>query len=330
MNLTVLGAGAWGTALAIALGAKLRVTLWCRDPAQHRTLAHERVNARYLPGVPIPDSVELAADAPAALSGADLVVVAVPISGLRETLKLAARHSPHAGVVWLCKGFEAGSAKFPHQVALEELGKGARCAALSGPSFADEVARGLPAAVTLASADGSFAVDAARALHTERFRVYSSEDLPGVETGGAVKNVIAIAAGTCDGLKLGNSARAALISRGLAEMTRLGLRLGGRLETFMGLSGVGDLFLTATSDLSRNRRVGLGLGAGRNLTDILEGLGHVAEGVSTAAEVFRISERLDVEMPITAAVQGMLAGRLSAQDALRELMGRQPRHESVR
>lgn len=330
MKIAILGAGAWGTALGIALSARHEVVLWCRDSRLSGQLASERVNARYLPGVVIPGPVRITAEADAALEGCELAIVAVPTAALRESLKPVARLRIHPGVVWLCKGFEVGSAKFPHQVAAEELGGDFRYAALSGPSFAEEVARGLPAAVTLASRDADFAGFAARELHTGRLRVYSSDDLPGVETGGAVKNVIAIAAGVSDGLSLGNSARAALLTRGLAEMTRLGLRLGGRLETFMGLAGAGDLMLTATSDLSRNRRVGLGLASGRRLEDILADLGHVAEGVYTAREVRRLAEELDVDMPITRAVCGVLDGAKSARDAVEELLQREPKTESVR
>lgn len=330
MKLAILGAGAWGTALGIAMSAQHRTTLWCRDEGQRARMQSERRNARYLPGIPFPDGLQLAGDLAAALGGCDLVVSAVPTSALRETLRQVRRHAPDIGVVWLCKGFEAGSAKFPHQVAAEELGANARFAALSGPSFADEVARGLPAAVTLASPDPDFAAEAARQLHTGRFRVYSTADLVGVETGGAVKNVIAIAAGVCDGLRLGNSARAALITRGLAEMTRLGVALGGRAETFMGLAGVGDLMMTATSDLSRNRRVGLGLGNGKPLAVLLGELGHVAEGVTTAAEVARLASDRGVEMPISDAVSRLLDGRISAPAAVEELMNRAPRNESVR
>jgi glycerol-3-phosphate dehydrogenase (NAD(P)+) len=212
----------------------------------------------------------------------------------------------------------------------EELGEGFRFGALSGPSFAEEVARGLPAAVTLASHDAEFAAAAAREIHGGRLRVYSSDDLAGVETGGAIKNVIAIAVGVCDGLSLGSSARAALITRGVAEMTRLGMRLGGRLETFMGLAGIGDLVLTATSDLSRNRRVGLGLAKGQSLSDILADLGHVAEGVSSAREVQRLALQLKVEMPITRSVCSVLDGYTSARAAVEELLQREPKPESGR
>ena len=330
MNLAILGAGAWGTALGIAMSSLHRVTLWCRDPQQYERMRAEGVNSRYLPGIALPTALRLICDAEAALSDCQLVIAAVPTAALRETLRLVAHLPGKPGLVWLCKGFEPGSGKFPHQVAADELGEGYSCAALSGPSFAAEVARGLPAAVTVASADAEFAAFAARELHTGRFRVYSSGDLAGVETGGAVKNVIAIAAGVCDGLKLGNSARAALITRGLAEMSRLGVALGGRMETFMGLAGAGDLVLTATSDLSRNRRVGLGLGAGRRLADILADLGHVAEGVVTAREVVRLAAKTHVDMPITTAVWRLLDGQVSVQVAFEELMHREPKQESVR
>ncbi len=326
----MLGAGAWGTSLAIALSSRHEITLWCRDPKQGGQLAAERVNTRYLPGVAIPGAVRITADAGDALQSCDLVILAVPTASLRETAQRIALQLHAVDVIWLCKGYESESAKFPHEVVGEELGEHFRCGALSGPSFADEVARGLPAAVTFASRDAEFAATAARELHTRRLRVYSSDDLAGVETGGAVKNVIAIAAGVCDGLNLGSSARAALITRGLAEMTRLGMRLGGRLETFMGLAGVGDLVLTATSDLSRNRRVGLGLAGGRRLVDILAGLGHVAEGVFSAREVLRLAQNLGVDMPITRAVCRVIDGHASARDAVEELLQREPKAESVR
>ena len=330
MKLAILGAGAWGTALGIALAKRHQTSLWCRDRAQGENLQADRVNARYLPGVRLPDELRLTGDASGALIDCEIAIVATPTSALRETLKLVARSPSRPGVVWLCKGFEAGTARFPHQVAADELGPTYRYASLSGPSFADEVARGLPAAVTLASHDAGFSNLAARELHTGRFRVYSSEDLVGVATGGAVKNVIAIAAGVCDGLKLGNSARAALITRGLAEITRLGISLGGRIETFMGLAGAGDLVLTCTSDLSRNRRVGLGLGSGKSLATILAGLGHVAEGVATAREVVRLARDCGVDMPIATAVCRLLDGQVSAQLAFEELMNREPKRESVR
>ena len=330
MRLCILGAGAWGTAFGVALAPYHQISLWARDPAQCRDMAADRINARYLPDVMIPERVRITPHMQSAIEGSELIVVAVPTSSLRQTLKLVASTMSTAGVVWLCKGFESGTAKFPHKVAEEELPPAQPRAVLSGPSFASEVARGLPAAVTLASDDPKFAAMASRELHTGRFRVYSSDDVIGVETGGAVKNVIAIAAGVCDGLELGASARAALITRGLAEVTRLGIRLGGRFETFIGLAGAGDLMLTATSDLSRNRRVGLQLAQGQPLSAILAHLGHVAEGVYTAREVLRLSEQLGVDMPITAAVTQLLDGTASARDVVDGLLQRGPKQESVR
>jgi glycerol-3-phosphate dehydrogenase (NAD(P)+) len=225
-------------------------------------------------------------------------------------------------VVWLCKGFEQGSGLLPHQLVEQE-----RCGALSGPSFADEVARGLPCALTLAARDGEFARSCAALLHGGRMRVYYSTDLVGVEIGGAVKNVMAIAAGICDGLGLGHNARAALITRGLAEIARLGAAMGGQAETIFGLTGAGDLILTATGDLSRNRRVGLELAGGRSLADILAGLGHVAEGVSSAKEVARIAAARGVDMPVTDAVNAVLEGKLAPAKAVELLLSRDPKKE---
>jgi glycerol-3-phosphate dehydrogenase (NAD(P)+) len=232
-----------------------------------------------------------------------------------------------ASLVWLCKGFEEGSGALPHQVAAQVLGESARVGALSGPSFADEVARGLPCALTLASRDTAFAQEAAAMLHGGRLRVYYSADLVGVEIGGAVKNVMAIAAGISDGLGLGLNARAALITRGLAEITRLGVALGGSPETFMGLAGAGDLILTTTGDLSRNRRVGLRLAKGVPLAQILNELGHVAEGVHSAREVAKLAQAKKVDMPVTEAVNAVLAGKLSAAAAVEKLLSRDPKRE---
>ena len=329
MRIAILGAGAWGTALGVALASHHQIALWARDPAQCRALEAQRTNARYLPDIAIPRQVRISPDIDSALENCELIVAAIPTLAFRQTLTLVSAAPTRAGVVWLCKGFEPGSAKFPHQVAEEELPSKQPRAVLSGPSFASDVARGLPAAVTLASRDLEFAAFASRSLHTGRLRVYSSDDLVGVETGGAIKNVIAIAAGVCDGLDLGASARAAVITRGLAEMTRLGLRLGGRAETFMGLAGAGDLILTATSDLSRNRRVGIRLAMGESLSSVLAKLGHVAEGVHTAKEVLRLATRLGVDMPITAAVSRLLEGTSTARDLVGELLQRERKQESV-
>jgi glycerol-3-phosphate dehydrogenase (NAD(P)+) len=229
--------------------------------------------------------------------------------------------------VWLCKGFEEGTGELPHQIARGVLGASARVGALSGPSFAEEVARGLPCALTLASHDAAFAREAAALLHGGRMRVYYSSDLVGVEVGGAVKNVMAIAAGISDGMGLGLNARAALITRGLAEITRLGAALGGQPETFMGLAGAGDLILTATGDLSRNRRVGLELARGRSLAEIVAGLGHVAEGVHSAREVLKLARANRVDMPVTEAVCAVLDARLTPAVAVERLLARESKME---
>lgn len=332
MNITILGAGAWGTALAISLsansGSRHQVTLWTRDTRHLAELASQRVNQRYLPDFPLPASLRLEPDLNAAISAAELALIIVPTAGLRETLRGMLACGKKIPVVWGCKGFEAHSAKLPHQIAQEEYAGVAPYGVLSGPSFAEEVARGLPAALTLASRDEVFSLSIATELHNPRLRVYSSKDVVGVETGGAVKNVIAIAVGISDGMGFGHNARAALITRGLAEITRLGLKLGGRMETFMGLTGTGDLILTCTGDLSRNRRVGLMLAAGRALPDILRELGHIAEGVHSAQEVLRLSRELDVEMPITQAVCSILHEGVSAKTAVEALLNREPKMET--
>jgi glycerol-3-phosphate dehydrogenase (NAD(P)+) len=317
----VLGAGAWGTALAAALAARHEVTLWARDATQAEAIGRARVNARYLPEIALPEALTVTHHWPVR---PHLLVIATPVAGLREVLGRAAE----VPLVWLCKGFESGSGLMPHQVVADVLGARVACGALSGPSFALEVARGLPCALTLASANAEFARAAAKTLHGGRLRVYHSTDLVGVEVGGAVKNVMAIAVGIADGLGLGQNARAALITRGLAEMARLGAALGGKAETFMGLAGAGDLILTATGDLSRNRRVGLALAKGEALADILARLGHVAEGVHSARETLRLAARAGVEMPITLAVQALLQGKLTPQQAVERLLARDPKEES--
>jgi glycerol-3-phosphate dehydrogenase (NAD(P)+) len=323
----VLGAGAWGTALAVALAGRHRVTLWARDPAQARTIAAARRNQRYLPEIALPDSLQVYSDIEEATAKAELLVAATPVAGLRELLgKLKGGSAP---LVWLCKGFEQDSAALPHEIVAAADFRAAS-GALSGPSFALEVARGLPCALTLASADAVFAAQAAAQLHGGRLRVYHSDDVVGVEIGGAVKNVLAIAVGICDGLGLGQNARAALITRGLAELSRLGVALGARAETVMGLTGAGDLILTATGDLSRNRRVGLELARGRPLADIVAGLGHVAEGVHSARATQARARACGVEMPITAAVNAVLEGKLTAQQAVEALLARDPRGEAPR
>jgi len=327
MKIAVLGAGAWGTAIGINLAARHDVRLWARDPAVVAALRADGVNQRYLPGFKLPPALVPVADLARALDGAGLVLAAVTTSGLRATLRAVRAAGCAAPLVWLCKGFESGQAKLPHQVCAEEMPDGVPRGALSGPSFAEEVARGLPAALALASTDGSFARDAARALHGPTLRIYPSEDVVGVAAAGAVKNVMAIAAGVSDGLGLGLSARAALITRGLAEMMRLGVALGGRSATFMGLAGVGDLLLTCTGDLSRNRRVGLALARGTALAEVLAGLGHTAEGVHTARAVKELALALKVEMPITRAVCQVLDDPRQARGAVQELLAREQKAE---
>lgn len=291
-------------------------------------LREDRENRRFLSGHRFPDAVAVGEDFEAAAAASDLVLVATPIAGLRTTVRRLATAGVVKPLLWACKGLESGTGKLPHQVVGEELGSALPCGALSGPSFAEEVARGLPAAVSLAASDRDFCHRLARALHSPRFRIYANEDLPGVEVGGAVKNVMAIATGVCDGLGLGLNARAALITRGLAEIARFGVALGGYPQTFMGLAGMGDLILTCTGDLSRNRKVGLALARGQTLSQILADLGHVAEGVGTTREVACLAADLNIAMPITQAVDSILRGQEAAATAVEKLLHRDPTVEA--
>ncbi len=326
MNLTVLGAGAWGTALAASACTRQPTLLWARDATQAADMRRQRRNTRYLPDAMLPPPLAVTADFDEAVAhGRDgLIVIGTPMSGLEGML--ARLPADAAGVLWLCKGFQEGSGRLGHEIA-RDVAPALRCGVLSGPSFAIEVARGQPTALVAASSDAALAERAVEAFHGDSLRVYTSTDPIGVEVGGAVKNVMAIATGIADGMSLGLNARAALITRGLAEMTRLGVALGARTETFMGLSGLGDLVLTTTGDLSRNRQVGLRLAQGLALPQILAELGHVAEGVLSAATVLRRAQGLQVAMPITEAVVGVLEGRLSPAQALGALMGREARPE---
>ncbi|MBS0435964.1 MAG: NAD(P)-dependent glycerol-3-phosphate dehydrogenase [Proteobacteria bacterium] len=326
MNLTVLGAGAWGTALAASACLRQPTQLWARDAAQAAAMQRERCNARYLPDAPLPAALTISSDFDAALAHArdGLLVIATPMAGLEGLLRRIGAEA--AGVLWLCKGFQEGTGRLGHEIA-RDVAPALRCGVLSGPSFAIEVARGQPTALVAASSDAALAERAVEAFHGDSLRVYTSSDPVGVEVGGAVKNVMAIATGIADGMALGLNARAALITRGLAEMTRLGLALGARAETFMGLSGLGDLVLTTTGDLSRNRQVGLRLASGLALPQILAELGHVAEGVLSAPTVLQRARSLGVAMPITEAVVGVLQGRVTPAEALVALMGREARPE---
>lgn len=328
MKIMVLGAGAWGTALAMSAArhpAGHSVTLWARDAAQARSLRAERQNARYLPGVTLPPALGVADGALAAQwPGAELIIVATPMAALRGML--AALQDCTAPLAWLCKGFECPLGLMAHEVQAQAAPR-LLAGAFSGPSFAQEVALGQPTALVAASAHAQVRAALVGAFHSPSLRVYANQDIVGVEVGGAVKNVLAIAAGLCDGLALGLNARAALITRGLAEMTRLGLALGARPDTFMGLSGLGDLVLTATGALSRNRRVGLLLAQGQSLSQALGALGHVAEGVHSARTVAQRAARLAVDMPITRAVLALLDGQLQPGEAVAALMGRGPASE---
>ena len=328
MNLTVLGAGAWGTALAVHAAATHATRLWARDATQAAQMRSLRRNARYLPEIALPPALQVTSDFAAAVRHAHggLLVVATPMAGLDPVLRRLARVDG-AAVLWLCKGFQEGTGWLGHEIA-QAAAPRARVGVLSGPSFAVEVARGQPTALVAASRDGGLCDAAVDAFHAGALRVYTSSDPVGVEVGGAVKNVLAIATGIADGMGLGLNARAALVTRGLAEMTRLGVALGADARTFMGLSGLGDLVLTATGDLSRNRTVGVELAAGKALADILADLGHVAEGVRSAPMVLARAAASGVEMPIVAAVADVLAGRLGPEDALEQLMRREARPES--
>jgi glycerol-3-phosphate dehydrogenase (NAD(P)+) len=343
MKIHVLGGGAWGTALAINASHNASahsahpVTLWVRNPEQAASMQAQRENQRYLAGIALPESLHIhSTPLPQWVNGLasdDLLIIATPMSALREFL--TALRDCKAAIVWLCKGFER-----PFQES-EKLSKGLlaheiqalvapnlRAGVLSGPSFAQEVATRQPTALVAASTHADVREALVTAFHNPSLRVYANEDIVGVEVGGAVKNVLAIATGLCDGLQLGLNARAALITRGLAEMTRLGIALGAHAETFMGLSGLGDLVLTATGDLSRNRRVGMALAQGKTLEEATQMLGHVAEGVYSARTVVQRAQGLGVQMPIAQCVVDLLDGRLHAAQAVQQLMARYPAAET--
>lgn len=322
MKISVIGAGAWGTAMAVSLAGQHQVTLYARNAQQIEAMRATRVNRTYLPDIILPSALTLSADLDSAVASADLIILAVPLAALRSTLKALPSLPDKTGLVWLCKGLEANTGLLPHQVVAAELPAGVPCAVLSGPSFALEVAKGLPTALTLASTDAEFARHTAKALRAPHLRVYASTDVVGVEIGGAVKNVLAIAAGISDGMGLGLNARAALMTRGLAEISRLGVALGGRAETLMGLSGAGDLILTCTGDLSRNRQVGLLLTQQHALPEIMRRLGHVAEGVYSVREVHQLAQRLNVPMPICAAVHRIIYEQVPVKEVLAELLNR--------
>jgi len=322
--IAVLGAGSWGTALAIQFargGGAVR--LWGRDAAQLAHMARARCNERYLPSAQFPPSLAIEPDLTAALAGSRDVLVVVPSQALRSLLKeLAPRLAPQMHVAWATKGFEQGSGKLPHEVAHEELGSARAVAVLSGPTFAREVGAGLPTAMTVASADPAYADSLARELSSANFRAYTSTDIVGVEIGGAVKNALAVGAGLSDGLGFGANTRVALITRGLKEMTRLGVARGAQPQTFMGLAGLGDLVLTCTDDQSRNRRFGLLLAAGRTPQAALAEIAQAVEGYAAARAIREVAARAGVEMPLCEMVYRVLYEGLPAREAVRALMSR--------
>ena len=340
MKIAVLGAGAWGTALAVSAAGQHRVKLWSRSATQAEVMAADKVNAAYLPGVGLPAALLLAGGADrfaSTVDRQDLIIVATPMSGLRGMLQaLQALQDVKTPVAWLCKGFETPQndafqgtfGLLAHEIQAQAA-PNLIAGVLSGPSFAQEVASGQPTALVAASEHAAVRDALVAAFHSATLRVYGNDDIVGVEVGGAVKNVLAVATGLCDGLGLGLNARAALITRGLAEVTRLGVALGARADTFTGLSGLGDLVLTATGDLSRNRKVGLALAQGKTLAEAVAALGHVAEGVYCARTVVQRAAGLGVEMPISKAVVGLLDGQMSARQAVTALMGREPTAETL-
>jgi glycerol-3-phosphate dehydrogenase (NAD(P)+) len=328
--IAVLGAGSYGTALAIQLARLGNDTrLWGRDAAHMRTLEADRVNAEYLPGCKFPPSLRAVADLRAAVQGADDVLLAVPSHALHPVLRtVAPMLAPGQGVISACKGLEPETGKLVHEVVQDIVGRERKLAVISGPTFAKEVGLGMPTAVTVASTDAEYAEKVVHALHGNGFRAYTSDDVIGVEVGGSVKNVLAIAVGIADGLGLGANTRAGVITRGLAEIMRLGEALGGRRETFMGLAGLGDLVLTCTDDQSRNRRFGLALARGKSVQQALADIRQVVEGVRAAPEVLRLARKHGVEMPISEQVVRVLKGEITPVDAVRNLATRPPRAEA--
>jgi len=325
----VIGAGSWGTALAILLAREGHATqLWGRDGAQLDAMRRARRNMRYLPEAAFPDALQIAVDLPKALEVSRDALIAVPSHAFRATLEGIRRHlPPHTRIAWATKGFELATGLLPHQVFREVLGETAG-AVLSGPTFAKEVGAGLPTAMTIASADERFAKELALNLSGPSFRAYTQTDIMGVEVGGAVKNVIAIGSGIADGMGYGANTRVALITRGLAEMMRLGVKLGASRETFMGLAGLGDLVLTCTDDQSRNRRFGMALGRGESPASAQSSIHQVVEGVTAARAVHDVAQRLQVDMPICREIYAIMYEDKSVRSAAQALMGREVRSEA--
>ena len=327
--IAVLGAGSWGTALAMQLARSGSPTvLWARDADHIAQMRASNSNERYLPGIAFPQGIYLEENMAQAVEDSDYLLIVTPSHAFGETLASIRDYKDLAGVAWASKGFEPGSGRFLHQVAQEQLGLHMPLAVLTGPSFAKEVAQDLPTAVTVAGTDMAFTQTIAESFHGGRFRAYTSPDIVGAELGGAVKNVLAIATGICDGMGLGDNARAALVTRGLAEMMRLGRAMDAKQETLMGLAGMGDLVLTCTGDLSRNRRLGLALGRGGGLHQALDEIGQVVEGVGTAEEVKRLASRYSVEMPISHQVHGILHRGWDPIEGVKRLLSREQKLET--
>lgn len=330
-RVAVLGAGSWGSALAIQLArSDVPCVLWARDPAHVAALREAGSNERFLPGVAFPDGVSFTDDIGEALASAEEILLAVPSHAFTDLLRRIAPELRDAqGVAWATKGLQPGSGRFLHQAAEDLLGQSRPLAVVTGPSFAVEVARGLPTAVTVAGTDPAYVQRIAQALHGGSFRAYTSGDIVGAELGGAVKNVLAVATGISDGMGLGDNARAALVTRGMAEMMRLGRAIGAKEQTLIGLAGLGDLVLTCTGDLSRNRKLGLSLGAGRSVEEAVAAIGQVVEGVSTSSEVWRMAQQHRVEMPISEQVHGILHGGRDPEQCVRELLAREQKPERI-
>jgi glycerol-3-phosphate dehydrogenase (NAD(P)+) len=333
MNVCVLGAGAWGTALAIHIAKKHNVVLWARDSSHVSGMEKSRANPLYLGDFIFPKNLALENNLDLAIESAEILISVVPTSGFRSVLNNIQRINKNIPIIWANKGLEKGTANLPHEVAIDVLGtpntnNNRHFGVISGPSFAAELVRSLPTAVTMASTNVELSSIAAKLFHHSNMRIYTSNDVIGVSVGGALKNVIAIASGISDGMGFGNNARAALITRGLSEISRFGVALGAKPETFNGLAGAGDLVLTCTGEYSRNREVGLRLAKGLALKEILAGLGHVAEGVFTAAEVIGRSKQLGIEMPITQEVNAVIHNGKSPREAVLNLLERSIKKEN--
>ncbi len=327
--IAVLGAGSFGTALAILLAGNGNPTrLWCRDESQATEMQLHRCNAKYLPKVQFPSTLEVTNDLATALAGVKDILIVTPSGAFGETLKSIKKHvNGDIRIAWACKGLEPGSGRFLHQIAEQELGAQTPLAVLSGPTFAAELAKAMPTAVTLASNNSEFANDMAQRMVNGAFRVYTSEDMVGVQLGGALKNIIAVGAGISDGMGFGANCRTALITRGLAEIQRLGLTLGGKPETFQGLAGLGDLVLTCTDDQSRNRRFGLALGKGASVEDAIKGIGQVVEGAKNAHQAKLLSEKYQVDMPIAESIYNIVHCGADPEQQAYELLGRELKAE---